>query len=82
MTCVPLLQQTQRNQTPAEEEAEEEEEETEELGHVDTYADYKPSKCTLPYTTIKTQPIYPVLFPLWKELLFCSSNIFLWYYYT
>uniref|UniRef100_A0A8C7F5T2 Protein strawberry notch homolog 2 n=1 Tax=Oncorhynchus kisutch TaxID=8019 RepID=A0A8C7F5T2_ONCKI len=47
MTCVPLLQQTQRNQTPAEEEAEEEEEETEELGHVDTYADYKPSKSTI-----------------------------------
>ncbi|CDQ81944.1 unnamed protein product [Oncorhynchus mykiss] len=40
-------QQTQRNQTPAEEEAEEEEEETEELGHVDTYADYKPSKSTI-----------------------------------
>ena len=55
MTCVPLLQQTQRNQTPAEEEAEEEEEETEELGHVDTYADYKPSKCMLPDTTLKTQ---------------------------
>uniref|UniRef100_A0A673XUF2 Protein strawberry notch homolog 2 n=1 Tax=Salmo trutta TaxID=8032 RepID=A0A673XUF2_SALTR len=35
------------NQTPAEEEAEEEEEETEELGHVDTYADYKPSKSTI-----------------------------------
>uniref|UniRef100_A0A4W5R0Y1 Protein strawberry notch homolog 2 n=1 Tax=Hucho hucho TaxID=62062 RepID=A0A4W5R0Y1_9TELE len=33
--------------TPAEEEAEEEEEETEELGHVDTYADYKPSKSTI-----------------------------------
>uniref|UniRef100_A0A674DPP0 Protein strawberry notch homolog 2 n=1 Tax=Salmo trutta TaxID=8032 RepID=A0A674DPP0_SALTR len=32
-------------QTPAEEE--EEEEETEELGHVDTYADYKPSKSTI-----------------------------------
>uniref|UniRef100_A0A8C8HZ33 Protein strawberry notch homolog 2 n=1 Tax=Oncorhynchus tshawytscha TaxID=74940 RepID=A0A8C8HZ33_ONCTS len=47
MTCVPFLQQTQRNQTPAEEEAEEEEEETEELGHVDTYADYKPSKSTI-----------------------------------
>uniref|UniRef100_A0A673XU90 Protein strawberry notch homolog 2 n=1 Tax=Salmo trutta TaxID=8032 RepID=A0A673XU90_SALTR len=39
--------QAQRNQTPAEEEAEEEEEETEELGHVDTYADYKPSKSTI-----------------------------------
>lgn len=61
MTCVPLLLQAQRNQTPAEEEAEEEEEETEELGHVDTYADYKPSKCTLPCTTLKTQPIYPLL---------------------
>ncbi|XP_041746171.1 protein strawberry notch homolog 2 isoform X2 [Coregonus clupeaformis] len=39
--------QAQRTQTPAEEEAEEEEEETEELGHVDTYADYKPSKSTI-----------------------------------
>nr|XP_046157128.1 protein strawberry notch homolog 2-like isoform X1 [Oncorhynchus gorbuscha]XP_046157129.1 protein strawberry notch homolog 2-like isoform X1 [Oncorhynchus gorbuscha]XP_046157130.1 protein strawberry notch homolog 2-like isoform X1 [Oncorhynchus gorbuscha]XP_046157131.1 protein strawberry notch homolog 2-like isoform X1 [Oncorhynchus gorbuscha]XP_046157132.1 protein strawberry notch homolog 2-like isoform X1 [Oncorhynchus gorbuscha] len=37
--------QVQRTQTPAEEE--EEEEETEELGHVDTYADYKPSKSTI-----------------------------------
>ncbi|XP_055796505.1 protein strawberry notch homolog 2-like isoform X2 [Salvelinus fontinalis] len=39
--------EAQRNQTPAEEDAEEEEEETEELGHVDTYADYKPSKSTI-----------------------------------
>uniref|UniRef100_A0A6Q2Y028 Protein strawberry notch homolog 2 n=1 Tax=Esox lucius TaxID=8010 RepID=A0A6Q2Y028_ESOLU len=42
-----LLLQAQRNQAPAEEEVEEEEEETEELGHVDTYADYKPSKSTI-----------------------------------
>uniref|UniRef100_A0A4W5N5W0 Protein strawberry notch homolog 2 n=1 Tax=Hucho hucho TaxID=62062 RepID=A0A4W5N5W0_9TELE len=47
MTYVPLLLQAQRTETPAEEEAEEEEEETEELGHVDTYADYKPSKSTI-----------------------------------
>uniref|UniRef100_A0A3P9AHA8 Protein strawberry notch homolog 2 n=1 Tax=Esox lucius TaxID=8010 RepID=A0A3P9AHA8_ESOLU len=40
-------QEAQRNQAPAEEEVEEEEEETEELGHVDTYADYKPSKSTI-----------------------------------
>uniref|UniRef100_A0A4W5R6A3 Protein strawberry notch homolog 2 n=1 Tax=Hucho hucho TaxID=62062 RepID=A0A4W5R6A3_9TELE len=47
ITNIPLLLQAQRTQTPAEEEAEEEEEETEELGHVDTYADYKPSKSTI-----------------------------------
>uniref|UniRef100_A0A8C7QA45 Protein strawberry notch homolog 2 n=1 Tax=Oncorhynchus mykiss TaxID=8022 RepID=A0A8C7QA45_ONCMY len=45
ITHIPLLMQVQRTQTPAEEE--EEEEETEELGHVDTYADYKPSKSTI-----------------------------------
>uniref|UniRef100_A0A674DQX3 Protein strawberry notch homolog 2 n=1 Tax=Salmo trutta TaxID=8032 RepID=A0A674DQX3_SALTR len=45
VTHIPLLMQVQRTQTPAEEE--EEEEETEELGHVDTYADYKPSKSTI-----------------------------------
>ncbi|XP_046884238.1 protein strawberry notch homolog 2 isoform X1 [Hypomesus transpacificus] len=39
--------QAPRIQTPAEEEEEAEEEETEELGHVDTYADYKPSKSTI-----------------------------------
>ncbi|XP_062306187.1 si:ch73-63e15.2 isoform X3 [Osmerus eperlanus] len=39
--------QAPRTQTPAEEEEEAEEEETEELGHVDTYADYKPSKSTI-----------------------------------
>lgn len=37
--------QAQRTQPPAEEEEDAEEEETEELGHVDTYAEYKPSKC-------------------------------------
>lgn len=36
---------TQRPQTQPEEEEEVEVEETEELGHVDTYADYRPSKC-------------------------------------
>lgn len=35
----------QTNQPPAEEEEDAEVEETEELGHVDTYAEYKPSKC-------------------------------------
>lgn len=39
--------QAQRTQPPPEEEEDAEEEETEELGHVDTYAEYKPSKCTL-----------------------------------
>uniref|UniRef100_A0A3B4AMG3 Protein strawberry notch homolog 2 n=1 Tax=Periophthalmus magnuspinnatus TaxID=409849 RepID=A0A3B4AMG3_9GOBI len=34
-------------QTPAEEEEDAEEEEAEELGHVDTYAEYKPSKSTI-----------------------------------
>uniref|UniRef100_A0A8C4H0A9 Protein strawberry notch homolog 2 n=1 Tax=Dicentrarchus labrax TaxID=13489 RepID=A0A8C4H0A9_DICLA len=34
-------------QPPPEEEEEAEEEETEELGHVDTYAEYKPSKSTI-----------------------------------
>uniref|UniRef100_A0A3P8V5U5 Protein strawberry notch homolog 2 n=1 Tax=Cynoglossus semilaevis TaxID=244447 RepID=A0A3P8V5U5_CYNSE len=34
-------------QTPPEEEEDAEEEETEELGHVDTYAEYKPSKSTI-----------------------------------
>uniref|UniRef100_A0A3Q3ENT2 Protein strawberry notch homolog 2 n=1 Tax=Labrus bergylta TaxID=56723 RepID=A0A3Q3ENT2_9LABR len=32
---------------PAEEEEDAEEEETEELGHVDTYAEYRPSKCRM-----------------------------------
>uniref|UniRef100_A0A8C4H0L2 Protein strawberry notch homolog 2 n=1 Tax=Dicentrarchus labrax TaxID=13489 RepID=A0A8C4H0L2_DICLA len=40
-TCAP------RAQPPPEEEEEAEEEETEELGHVDTYAEYKPSKSTI-----------------------------------
>lgn len=40
--------QVQRTQPPPEEEdADAEEEETEELGHVDTYAEYRPSKCRL-----------------------------------
>uniref|UniRef100_A0A674NIE7 Protein strawberry notch homolog 2 n=1 Tax=Takifugu rubripes TaxID=31033 RepID=A0A674NIE7_TAKRU len=39
--------QVQRTQPPPEEEEEAEEEETEELGHVDTYAEYKPSKSTI-----------------------------------
>ncbi|XP_040895620.1 protein strawberry notch homolog 2 isoform X2 [Toxotes jaculatrix] len=39
--------QAQRNQPPPEEEEDAEEEETEELGHVDTYAEYKPSKSTI-----------------------------------
>ncbi|XP_071399419.1 si:ch73-63e15.2 [Centroberyx affinis] len=39
--------QAQRTQSPPQEEEEAEEEETEELGHVDTYADYKPSKSTI-----------------------------------
>ncbi|KAB5535796.1 hypothetical protein PHYPO_G00122050 [Pangasianodon hypophthalmus] len=34
-------------QTPPEEEEEADEEETEELGHIDTYAEYKPSKSTI-----------------------------------
>lgn len=37
--------QPQRTQPPPDEEEDAEEEETEELGHVDTYAEYKPSKC-------------------------------------
>ncbi|KAJ8277329.1 hypothetical protein GJAV_G00074030 [Gymnothorax javanicus] len=40
-------QPTQRPQLPPEEEEEADEEETEELGHVDTYAEYKPSKSTI-----------------------------------
>ncbi|KAM3876479.1 strawberry notch homolog 2b [Diretmus argenteus] len=39
--------QAQRTQSLPEEEEDAEEEETEELGHVDTYADYKPSKSTI-----------------------------------
>uniref|UniRef100_A0AAQ4QES5 Protein strawberry notch homolog 2 n=1 Tax=Gasterosteus aculeatus aculeatus TaxID=481459 RepID=A0AAQ4QES5_GASAC len=39
--------QLQRTQTPPEEEEDAEEEETEELGHVDTYAEYRPSKSTI-----------------------------------
>ncbi|XP_068449004.1 si:ch73-63e15.2 isoform X2 [Clinocottus analis] len=39
--------ETQRTQTPPEEEEDAEEEETEELGHVDTYAEYRPSKSTI-----------------------------------
>ncbi|XP_060725435.1 protein strawberry notch homolog 2a isoform X1 [Tachysurus vachellii] len=38
---------TEISQTPPEEEEEADEEETEELGHVDTYAEYKPSKSTI-----------------------------------
>lgn len=37
--------QPQTTQAATEEEEEAEEEEAEELGHVDTYAEYKPSKC-------------------------------------
>lgn len=47
--------QAQRTQPPAEEEEDADEEETEELGHVDTYAEYKPSKCRLLY---KMNPYY------------------------
>lgn len=43
--------QTQTNQPPQEEEEDAEVEETEELGHVDTYAEYKPSKC-MPASTL------------------------------
>uniref|UniRef100_A0A8D3DF73 Protein strawberry notch homolog 2 n=1 Tax=Scophthalmus maximus TaxID=52904 RepID=A0A8D3DF73_SCOMX len=39
--------QAPRTQTQPEEEEDAEEEETEELGHVDTYAEYKPSKSTI-----------------------------------
>uniref|UniRef100_A0A665T5J6 Protein strawberry notch homolog 2 n=1 Tax=Echeneis naucrates TaxID=173247 RepID=A0A665T5J6_ECHNA len=39
--------QTQRIQAPPEEEEDAEEEESEELGHVDTYAEYRPSKSTI-----------------------------------
>ncbi|KAK1897461.1 Protein strawberry notch like 2, partial [Dissostichus eleginoides] len=39
--------QPQRTQQPPEEEEDAEEEETDELGHVDTYAEYKPSKSTI-----------------------------------
>uniref|UniRef100_A0A3Q1F2W9 Protein strawberry notch homolog 2 n=1 Tax=Acanthochromis polyacanthus TaxID=80966 RepID=A0A3Q1F2W9_9TELE len=39
--------QAQRTQTAPEEEEDAEEEETEELGHVDTYAEYRPSKSTI-----------------------------------
>ncbi|XP_034560911.1 protein strawberry notch homolog 2 isoform X3 [Notolabrus celidotus] len=39
--------QVQSTQPPPEEEEDAEEEETEELGHVDTYAEYKPSKSTI-----------------------------------
>lgn len=41
---IPPILQAPR-QPPPEEEEDAEEEETEELGHVDTYAEYKPSKC-------------------------------------
>lgn len=44
---IPLIVQAPRTQPLPEEEEDAEEEETEELGHVDTYAEYKPSKCTL-----------------------------------
>ncbi|XP_047442828.1 protein strawberry notch homolog 2 [Mugil cephalus] len=39
--------QAPRNQSQPEEEEDAEEEETEELGHVDTYAEYRPSKSTI-----------------------------------
>ncbi|XP_076582340.1 strawberry notch homolog 2b isoform X2 [Chaetodon auriga] len=39
--------EAQRTQPPPEEEEDAEEEETEELGHVDTYAEYRPSKSTI-----------------------------------
>uniref|UniRef100_A0A3Q1BF45 Protein strawberry notch homolog 2 n=1 Tax=Amphiprion ocellaris TaxID=80972 RepID=A0A3Q1BF45_AMPOC len=39
--------QAQRTQAAPEEEEDAEEEETEELGHVDTYAEYRPSKSTI-----------------------------------
>ncbi|XP_034560903.1 protein strawberry notch homolog 2 isoform X2 [Notolabrus celidotus] len=39
--------EVQSTQPPPEEEEDAEEEETEELGHVDTYAEYKPSKSTI-----------------------------------
>uniref|UniRef100_UPI0037E99510 si:ch73-63e15.2 isoform X2 n=1 Tax=Semicossyphus pulcher TaxID=241346 RepID=UPI0037E99510 len=39
--------QVQRTQPPPEEEEDADEEETEELGHVDTYAEYRPSKSTI-----------------------------------
>uniref|UniRef100_A0A8C5ADS0 Protein strawberry notch homolog 2 n=1 Tax=Gadus morhua TaxID=8049 RepID=A0A8C5ADS0_GADMO len=39
--------EAQRTESAPEEEEEAEEEEAEELGHVDTYADYKPSKSTI-----------------------------------
>uniref|UniRef100_A0A8C9Z2S3 Protein strawberry notch homolog 2 n=1 Tax=Sander lucioperca TaxID=283035 RepID=A0A8C9Z2S3_SANLU len=39
--------QPQRTQSAPEEEEDAEEEETEELGHVDTYAEYRPSKSTI-----------------------------------
>ncbi|XP_061593738.1 si:ch73-63e15.2 isoform X1 [Cololabis saira] len=39
--------QTQRTQPPPEEEEDVEVEETEELGHADTYAEYRPSKSTI-----------------------------------
>lgn len=42
---ISLIPQAPRTQPPPEEEEDPEEEETEELGHVDTYAEYKPSKC-------------------------------------
>ncbi|XP_077572995.1 strawberry notch homolog 2b isoform X2 [Stigmatopora nigra] len=38
---------TQRTESPPEEEEEAEEEDSEELGHVDTYAEYRPSKSTI-----------------------------------
>ncbi|XP_063056556.1 si:ch73-63e15.2 isoform X3 [Engraulis encrasicolus] len=46
-TPPPIVFQTPRPVTPADTEQEAEEEESEELGHVDTYADYKPSKSTI-----------------------------------
>lgn len=48
---IPLILQAQRTQPPPEEEEDAEEEETEELGHVDTYAEYKPSKCRRSHRT-------------------------------
>ncbi|TKS74751.1 Protein strawberry notch -like protein 2 [Collichthys lucidus] len=47
LDTVPTLWDVQRTQPPPEEEEDAEEEETEELGHVDTFAEYKPSKSTI-----------------------------------
>lgn len=67
--------QAQVTQPPPEEEEDAEEEEAEELGHVDTYAEYKPSKCMLiNYTALYLFVIAGIGLGLLFSLLF-SANV-------